>query len=1074
MMRQTDAMGSIGFLHISDLHQGMEPLGSLWPNVQEQLFLDLERLHQKCGPWDVVLFTGDLTQRGSAAEFERLEQTLDALFARLKALGSHPVLLTVPGNHDLVRPKKSATLRDAQTWESNEKLRQRFWNGLNGAGKPKLVELVRTAFTPYQDWTARARARGHTATLVNFRSGLLPGDFSTTLERDGLRIGILGLNSAFLQLTGNDYEGNLDVDVRQFHAACGGDGAAWAVQHDSCLVLTHHPLNWLSPRSRKAFLGEIMIPGRFTAHLFGHMHEHAVESLGQGGFEPRTSIQASSLFGLEFFGTAQHRSHGYCAGRIEVANSGGMLHLWPRVAVESAAGHRIIVPDSKYALKDDLVSLRFRPRLGSSSNGKASNSISPDMRAAVVAYRQRLTAVCAQWRVAPSLAAVIGRSRRNIEVGFEQMYVPLRIGKCIEARGQSEAHVSQFSDAEEKESDGTPLGPDELLALASSLVIRGRAGSGKSTWVEASFRQLLRDDRALPIRIPLRELARRWLETDTGGIGRSLDQYVEGWLHEYVPELRALTLHQLFGSASTPRPVLFLDGWDETGSLGDEIRSKLLGFLRRYPQVLAVVTSRPYGECQPTHSDGFIVFEIRPLNQEEQVELSQRYWRYVDSSESEEADRKAQQYADRLQAESNLASLTDTPVFLLMTLLLGRTSAEASSRWELHNACVEYLLNVQADRRSVWFEANSVEQWRPANPEERLQAVAALAFRLRPFAESPDLARAADMLPEGWPLERPSGMSLQRLRRGFISWLAGPAALLVERMDGRFEFVHLSIQDFLAAWHLGSANCSLEKRLACYLRHSGFNMDVLRGAARFGCRRDPTWLDPIVKELSAWDDDAVGLLGSVFAEGVGRDEEFRAWSIRFVAALERRCNEPISDCIVEWARDPDSDRTRYLLSLLQKRAATSPCQAFRRLNVAHIAWSRKHLPPPSQGMSVHLLSWFNSGECSSAAAIAVGRVLCGGSALWPGNPAELALLNLWPSHRRVVGCRLQLAAFCGAGRDDLVRCAQQWLPPPKWTAAASKLAGRLAGDLSYCRNVDDTDLAALLHDASPTEVGTAR
>lgn len=654
------------------------------------------------------------------------------------------------------------------------------------------------------------------------------------------------------------------------------------------------------------------------------------------------------------------------------------------------------------------------------------------------------------------------------------MYVPLRIGKCIDARGQRGVDVSQFSEAEEKENSGTPLGPDELLVMASSVVIRGRAGSGKSTWVEASFRQLLRDDRALPIRIPLRELARRWIETDAGGIGRSLDQYVEGWLHEYVPELRAFTLQQLFGSAGTPRPVLFLDGWDETGPLGDEIRSKLLGFLHRYPKVLGVVTSRPYGECQPTHSDGFDVFELRALNQEEQVELSRRYWLYVDRCDSEEADRRAQQYADRLQAESKLASLADTPVFLLMTLLLGRTDTGASSRWELHNACVEYLLNVQADRRNTWSEASSVEQWRPDNPEERIQAVAALAFRLRPFAKSPDLAMAADMLPDGWPLQRPAGMSLQRLRRGFISWLAGPAALLVERMDGHFEFVHLSIQDFLAAWHIGSADCSFEKRLACYLPQPGFNVDVLRGAARFGCRRDPTWLDPIVRELSTCDDDPVGLLGSLFAEGVGREEDFRAWSVRFVAALEMRCNEPISECIVEWARDPDSDRRRYLLSLLQERSAASPCQSFRRFNVAHFAWSRKHLPPPSQGTAVHLLSWFNSGECSNAAAVAVGRVLAGGSALWPGKPADLALLNLWPSHRRVVGCRLQLAAFCGARREDLVRCAQQWLPPPKWTAAASKLAAHLAGDSSYWRNVDDADLAALLRDVSPPESGTAQ
>ena len=91
-----------------------------------------------------------------------------------------------------------------------------------------------------------------------------------------------------------------------------------------------------------------------------------------------------------------------------------------------------------------------------------------------------------------------------------------------------------------------------------------------------------------------------------------------------------------------------------------------------------------------------------------------------------------------------------------------------------------------------------------------------------------------------------------------------------------------------------------------YLPQPRFNVDVLRGAARFGCRRDPAWLDPIVRRLATWDDEAVGLLGSLFAEGVGQEADFRAWSIRLVAALERRCNEPISECIVEWAREERS------------------------------------------------------------------------------------------------------------------------------------------------------------------------
>lgn len=1041
-------MGSIGFLHISDLHQGMEPLGWLWPNVREQLFLDLELLHKRSGPWDVVLFTGDLTQRGSAAEFESLEQTLDALFAHLTALGSHPVLLTVPGNHDLVRPKKSATLRAAQTWESDEKLRQSFWKGHHGNGRPKLVELVRTAFTPYQEWTARARARGTTAKLMNFRTGLLPGDFSTTLEKDGLRLGILGLNSAFLQLTGNDYAGHLDVDVRQFHAACGGDGAAWAAQHDACVVLTHHPLSWLSPRSRKSFLGEITIPGRFAAHLFGHMHEHALESLGQGGFEPRTSIQASSLFGLESFGTAQHRSHGYSAGRIEISSGGGTLHLWPRVAVESAAGHRIIVPDSRYALNDEQVALRFKAHRCSSKGTTVENGTSSDLTAAIAAYRQRLTDVCAQWRVAPSLAAVIGRSRRRIEVDFEQMYVPLRLRKCSAAEVQRAEHVIQFPGDPTTEDSLTALGPDEILAQSTSLVIRGRAGSGKSTWVEASFRQLLRNERALPIRISLRDLARRWLASEASGTERSLDHYIEGWLHEYVPELRAYSLKQVVSEADTVRPVLFLDGWDETGPLGDDIRAKLLGLLRRYPSVLAVVTSRPYGQGQPTHSNGFEVFELQHLDTKTRTEIARRYWMHVENDSEEQVHGKAEQVEEKFDRTPGLRELTDTPTSLLMALLLWRTEELPTSTWDLCSAYVEYLLNVQSDQRNVLSDSSEDEQWRPDDPEERMRAVCALAFASDPWEQAPDLETAANRLPIGWPAVLQTGYSRTRMRRAFICWLAGPAALLVERTDGRFDFVHRSIQEFLAAYYLGSVDCSVEDRLTSFeRRYNGpDNWPFLRKATKMGCSREPAWLDPIVNRLATMDDHTVGLLGSLFAEGVGRDEDFREWSTRFVYVLERRCNESISACIVEWHRQPDDGRRSELLSLLQERALASTCQAYRRLNVAHLAWSGKHLAPPSQGTAVHLLSWFNSGECSNPSAVAVSRVLSGGSALWPGKPAELALLNLWPSYRRVVGQRLQLAAFCGADRKDLIRCAADWLIPPKWDEAASRLAAHSAQD----------------------------
>ena len=99
-------MTSLNWLHLSDLHCGGKNNHWAWPMVREIVFEDLKRLHEKCGPWDLVLFTGDLTQTGSVEEFQRVDELLAELWRHLDSLGSSPKLLAVPGNHDLVRPRR--------------------------------------------------------------------------------------------------------------------------------------------------------------------------------------------------------------------------------------------------------------------------------------------------------------------------------------------------------------------------------------------------------------------------------------------------------------------------------------------------------------------------------------------------------------------------------------------------------------------------------------------------------------------------------------------------------------------------------------------------------------------------------------------------------------------------------------------------------------------------------------------------------------------------------------------------------------------------------------------------------
>ena len=157
-------MRSFGWLHFTDLHQGLDAQGWLWPGVREILFADLEKLHERCGPWDVVLFSGDLTQRAAPEEFARLSQTLAQLWAHLKTLGSTPSLLAVPGNHDLVRPdpRRPETLVLAR-WPNFPEVQVEFWRDKTSPYR----HTVEQAFANYAAWEQQVdgswggdRARG--------------------------------------------------------------------------------------------------------------------------------------------------------------------------------------------------------------------------------------------------------------------------------------------------------------------------------------------------------------------------------------------------------------------------------------------------------------------------------------------------------------------------------------------------------------------------------------------------------------------------------------------------------------------------------------------------------------------------------------------------------------------------------------------------------------------------------------------------------------------------------------------------------------------------------------------------
>jgi hypothetical protein len=233
---------TIRWLHLTDLHVGIDNGDWLWPNMQDKFHEDLERIREAAGPWDLVLFTGDLVQKG--IDYGKFEEVLGKIWGWFKELGCDPKLLAVPGNHDLQRPKPplSAAAEQLEEWSQKPHVQQRFWDDPEGEHR----KVVKAAFEQYDKWWRNTPLKPDGVV-----HGILPGDFSYSFEKGGFRLGIVGLNAAFLQLTDKqDYQGRLALHPRQFHKACAGNGVEWANHHHACFLMTHHPPDWLGDDCR--------------------------------------------------------------------------------------------------------------------------------------------------------------------------------------------------------------------------------------------------------------------------------------------------------------------------------------------------------------------------------------------------------------------------------------------------------------------------------------------------------------------------------------------------------------------------------------------------------------------------------------------------------------------------------------------------------------------------------------------------------------------------------------------------------------------------------------------------------
>lgn len=343
------------WLHLSDLHIGMKSHQWMWQNVKHQVYEDFRYLRSVHGKWDVVIFSGDLTQKGEVEEFSQLTIVLKEIWGVFAETNFQPYLFVVPGNHDLVRPSALDPVKLAlDNWWDTPKLRNAFWTK-DGAGIRSALSLY---FKNFEEWKTQLKDAG--IPLLEGTEGAIPGDVASVFSSGELSVGLVGLNSTWLQLDGEDHKGQLHVDPFQLSSVTGGDATGWAKGQNLNLLVTHHPLDWLHSESLKVFNQEIDVSGRFGAHLYGHMHTAAAYQKSHLGMQAKRSIQSASLFGLEHFGVdGEDRKHGYSLGIIDVpVDAAATLTLLPRAA-RDVAGERKVGADYTLPIDNDNKIVHF-------------------------------------------------------------------------------------------------------------------------------------------------------------------------------------------------------------------------------------------------------------------------------------------------------------------------------------------------------------------------------------------------------------------------------------------------------------------------------------------------------------------------------------------------------------------------------------------------------------------------------------------------------------------------------------------------------------------------------------------
>jgi len=297
------------WLHISDIHQGMDGHEDKQLTVYSDLLKHIRFWIETTEPPNCVFVTGDIAQGGTKAQYTDVQRDL---FTPLSALLPHAKFITVPGNHDLDRSRIDyrAVVRASYSEALSPSIKEtsQFF---------QRRKTMNECFRAYADWDSA---------LSNFEGEHWIMQASGTrahqpMPTEAPDLWIIQINTAWLAWGA---DGNVNYDENGL--SCGRQLVAAVfrkIPHGAkCIILGHHPLQWLEKECKEDL--EMLLGEHNALYLHGHMH---IPDAGRGAkFQEYISIQGAALY-QEFNNNME--PNGVIWGRVEFAS--GTLSLHPVV-----------------------------------------------------------------------------------------------------------------------------------------------------------------------------------------------------------------------------------------------------------------------------------------------------------------------------------------------------------------------------------------------------------------------------------------------------------------------------------------------------------------------------------------------------------------------------------------------------------------------------------------------------------------------------------------------------------------------------------------------------------------------